>query len=358
MRRQKPWSPAGSFRDEIAVRQDRSRKSDARAGASPAVRESVASEVGAELRSARERLTWRIPDLAAMLRIRNDYLEALEQGRISDLPGRTYAIGFLRTYAEALGLDPDELVHRFKSEAAREPRKAELEFPAPVPERGVPVGAVAPLGVLLVVGAYAGWYRLSGEGRLPAETVPPIPERLAPLTEQGVPAPRPAPPAPGQASSESAPPASPAPAAPTAVAEPSIPPSSAAAAVPASPTAEEAASPQSAASLPPTPETSRIVLRARADAWMQVRDRAGQVLLNRILRAGESWPVPAGADLVLTTGNAGGTELVVDGAVAPSLGNTGVVRRDVPLEASLIKDGKLPAQVQAATQNPRNAAVQ
>ena len=36
----------------------------------------------------------------------------------------------------------------------------------------------------------------------------------------------------------------------------------------------------------------RIVLRAKADAWIQVRDKQGQVLLNRVLRAGETWPVP------------------------------------------------------------------
>ena len=42
------------------------------------------------------------------------------------------------------------------------------------------------LGLVLAIGAYAGWYRLSGEGRLPAETVTAIPERLAPLAEQAL----------------------------------------------------------------------------------------------------------------------------------------------------------------------------
>jgi len=51
--------------------------------------------------------------------------------------------------------------------------------------------------------------------------------------------------------------------------------------------------------------------------------------------------VPVRSNLLLTTGNAGGTELLVDGVSAPSLGGSGVVRRDLPLDPDLIKDGKL-----------------
>jgi cytoskeleton protein RodZ len=83
------------------------------------------------------------------------------------------------------------------------------------------------------------------------------------------------------------------------------------------------------------------VLRASADAWIQVKDRAGAVLLNRTLKAGERWSVPPRPDLLLTTGNAGGTDILVDGAPTPSLGNAGVVRRDMSLDPNQIKDGKL-----------------
>ncbi|MDE2575236.1 MAG: DUF4115 domain-containing protein, partial [Rhodospirillales bacterium] len=88
----------------------------------------------------------------------------------------------------------------------------------------------------------------------------------------------------------------------------------------------------------------QIVLRATADAWVQVRARSGGVLLNRVLRGGETWPVPAGAaDLLLTTGNAGGTVLEVDGVATPPLGADGAVRRDLPLDAAAIRAGKLAA---------------
>jgi cytoskeleton protein RodZ len=105
-----------------------------------------------------------------------------------------------------------------------------------------------------------------------------------------------------------------------------------------------AVSPTSAAAAPvatvPSPQ-SRILLRANADAWVQVRDRAGAVLLNRLLHPGDTWEVPPRPNLVLTTGNAGGTELVVDGVATPSLGSSGMVRRELPLDPDLIKDGKL-----------------
>lgn len=310
-----------------------------------------APAAGALLRAARERVGWTLAEIAAGLRIRSAYLEALEDGRVDELPGSAYALGFLRTYASALGLDADEIARRFKNEAALVNRRPELQFPVPVPERGVPAGALVLLSVLLAIAAYTGWYALSGDGRLPAETSLQVPARLAPLAEQAVPA-APSPVEAVAATPPAAPPATPAPALVVSVAPdakvadtppvPAISPSSAAAAV----------NPLPAPSPPQeTSDPSRILLRANADAWVQVRDRAGQVLLNRIMHAGETWPVPARPNLLLTTGNAGGTELLVDGAVTPSLGGSGSVRRDLPLDPDLIKDGKLTVSaLPAATQ--------
>ena len=286
----------------------------------------LAPRAGADLRAARERIGWSLQDIATALRIRSQYLEALEAGRINDLPGNAYALGFLRTYAVALGLDPNEVARRIKAEVAAVNEKTRLAFPVPVPERGVPAGAVVLLGVLLAVGAYAGWYRLSGEGRLPAETSTQVPVRLASLADQAVHLQT---------------------ARPIQVAAPAEPPPVQQAEAPPVP----AISPSSAAAAPVTPlpvpagqsGQSRIVLRASADAWVQVRDRAGPVLLNRTLHPGETWEVPAKPNLLLTTGNAGGTDLVVDGVTIPSLGGSGAVRRDVPLDPDLIRDGKLPA---------------
>ena len=56
--------------------------------------------------------------MSKALKIRKDHLEALEEDRIEALPGRTYAVGFVRTYADYLGLDAPQAVERFKSQIA------------------------------------------------------------------------------------------------------------------------------------------------------------------------------------------------------------------------------------------------
>ncbi|MFQ5974333.1 MAG: DUF4115 domain-containing protein, partial [Alphaproteobacteria bacterium] len=86
-------------------------------------------------------------------------------------------------------------------------------------------------------------------------------------------------------------------------------------------------------------QDARIVLRAVADSWVQVRDRDQNVLLTRMLRSGDSYYVPNREDLLLLTGNAGGLEISVDGEVVPPLGPAGAVRRDVSLDAELLKTG-------------------
>lgn len=287
-----------------------------------AVAEPEAPQLGAELTRARLRLGGSAEEIGARLRIRPAYLYALEEGRVGDLPGTAYALAFLRNYAEALGLDPDAMTARFKAEAAVLARKPELEFPAPPPERGLSTGAAALVAVVLAVGAYAGWYRLSGEGRLPPETVTPVPAHLAPLAD-------PAPPPP----------------APTSAAKPQI-----TAAIPPSPPADHtptmayAAEPQGGSASPgsavaATPPAPHLAIRTSADAWLQVRQKGGPILLSRILHAGETWPVPAEPDLVLTTGNAGGTLLVVDGVPGAVLGPMGSVRRDLPLDTEPAQAG-------------------
>ncbi|MBN9511675.1 MAG: helix-turn-helix domain-containing protein [Alphaproteobacteria bacterium] len=323
-----------------------------------------AAQVGGDLRAARERLGWSVAAIAAHLRIRRPYLEALEDGRTADLPGIAYALGFLRTYAQALGLDPDEMARRFRAEAVEANRKTELNFPAPVPDRGIPAGAVILVGAVLAIGAYIGWYRLSEMRQPGPEPVPPVPAHLATLAEPATPPTPPPSPAAVQNTAPSAP-ASDASAAEAAPPLPSVAPSSAAAATPVPPASEPVAAaapvgiPVAAPAAPPPapavdsakPAGPRIVVRARADAWIQVRDRGGQVFLNRVLRSGESWTVPDKPALLLTTGNAGGTELLVDGTETPGLGGNGAVRRDLPLDADAIKDGKLALPTRPSVQH-------
>jgi cytoskeleton protein RodZ len=134
-----------------------------------------------------------------------------------------------------------------------------------------------------------------------------------------------------------------------------ISPTSAAAAAMPSPLPDEVLAPEAGMAAGSTPSESRIVLRANADAWIQVKERNGAILLNRTMKGGEVWPVPLHGNLLMTTGNAGGTEILLDGAATPGLGASGTVRRDIPLDLEMIKDGKLAASLapQLASSRPR-----
>jgi cytoskeleton protein RodZ len=76
---------------------------------------------------------------------------------------------------------------------------------------------------------------------------------------------------------------------------------------------------------------ARIIILAREDSWVQVTGTAGELLLTRILRAGDTYRAPDRDDLVLMTGNAGALEITVDGTLVSSLGPIGTVRRNVSL---------------------------
>jgi cytoskeleton protein RodZ len=72
------------------------------------------SEIGTLLRVAREERNLTREQVSHMLHIRLRYVEALEQGRLSELPGVAYTRGYLQAYAMFLGLDKDEILRRFE----------------------------------------------------------------------------------------------------------------------------------------------------------------------------------------------------------------------------------------------------
>ncbi|CCQ73189.1 helix-turn-helix domain-containing protein [Magnetospira sp. QH-2] len=134
--------------------------------------------IGVLLRDARVKQEEDLADVARNLRIRFVYLEAIEQGRYGDLPGMAYATGFIRSYAEYLGLDPDEVVRRYRQEAGPGPH-ADLKLPTPLTERGVPSGAVLLVGVVIAVIGYATWFVSSSEDKPLVDLISPLPDRLA-----------------------------------------------------------------------------------------------------------------------------------------------------------------------------------
>ncbi len=80
--------------------------------------QTAAQEIGRALRQARLTDGEQIADIAERLRIRADYLDALEEGELERIPARAYALGFLRSYGSYLGFDGSALVAHLKSAAA------------------------------------------------------------------------------------------------------------------------------------------------------------------------------------------------------------------------------------------------
>ena len=325
--------------------------------------------IGALLRETRESYGGDVERIANALRVRAQYLVAIEEGRYDRLPAPVYALGFVRAYAIHLGLDGEEAVRRFKQEAGGFETSRDLVFPVPLGERGIPHGRILAAAVLLLLAAYGAWYYLSSGGRVRPERVSAVPSALlsppaAPSTAN--------PPA-AESTNQPAPPLATAPAA-TAKTEPvpklAPPPPPASASPPdgkdvapvlkpppgmgrpqtaIAPPTQIAALPSgdNGASVTPGPGDLhvfgvtdgpvRIVIHAKQECWIKVRDRNGTTVFQRLMKPGDVYRVPERAGLALYAGNASGLAVAVDGQDAPPL--TGKVRHDIRLDPDQLKAG-------------------
>lgn len=374
--------------------------------------------VGMLLRQKRESFRQDQYTVAGQLHIRLAYLKAIEDGRFKDLPGLTYASGFVRSYADYLGLDGEEMVRRFREEIAGMDRQVQLIFPSLATEGKIPSGAVLLLSGFLAVMAYGVWYYLADRQKSFLDLVPAVPAQLRALlggqpdtntasttapgdTKPGAgtatqpthpaapvvaaaPPPPPPPPAttvlvnPGdlpplpseidalisaaQAASAASQTASNAqtanamsstaatmPAAVPAVAPaPAIPPTTTAATTAAS-GAQAGAGPASGASKPAGQVVvanpgAHVKLTARMDSWVQIYDKAGKSYYSAVLRAGQTIEVPNQPGLLLTTGNIGGLDILIDGQALAALGSVGLVKRDLPLDVAQLKSASAASQ--------------
>ena len=275
----------------------------------------------AMLRQQRETFALDLADVAAVLRIKLAYLAALEAGRPDELPGAVYAIGFIRAYADYLGLDGGEMLRLFRQGSTLLGVKPDLAFPIQLCERSVPGGGMLLVALILAICGYGGWFYVStGEGPR-RERVAEVPLELLPSRE-----PFRTPPAiprlveaqgPGHSSATEA--------------------GSGSGGRPAVTGSAMAAVPAATDPAPSPP--GEVVIRATADSWIQIRDARQSVVLTRVLKAGESCRAPARPGLSMRTGNAGGLEITVDGVPAPPLGRKGMVRRNVTLDGHALLAG-------------------
>jgi cytoskeletal protein RodZ len=141
----------------------------------------VVLTVAEQLRFSRERAERTLEEVAGFLKIRKVHLEALEDGRNDELPGHTYALGFVRAYSEYLGLDREVIAARFKDETAELEAKARLVFPSPMPEGRTPGAAIILIAVVCAALVYGVWMYMSSQDRSLAEVVPALPGSLQAL---------------------------------------------------------------------------------------------------------------------------------------------------------------------------------
>src|SRR5260370_816275 len=104
------------------------------------------------LRQQREALGLDLDDVAAALKIKPGYLAALEAGRPDLLPGPPYAIGFVRAYADHLGLDGNQILRRFKAQSAL--LDATPALASPMPLGGLSIPGAAQLLTALISSMY------------------------------------------------------------------------------------------------------------------------------------------------------------------------------------------------------------
>jgi cytoskeleton protein RodZ len=241
--------------------------------------------VGAKLRAEREAAGLSRADIAARTKIPERHLAAIEDGKWSEIPGRTYISGFSRSYARALGLDGNTFaalaLAEFAAEASDDQR-SESQFEPGDPSR-VPSSRLAWLaaagGFVIVIAVFA----LRPELFFPAASLPSlVPERAAPTAANTV-----------------------------AVAAPSAP-------------AQSAAGP--------------VVFTALKDRiWVKFTDAAGNQLMQKEMTMGESYIVPADANgPTISTARPDALQVTIGGKPVTSLSATQQRIREMPVSAAAL----------------------
>ncbi len=280
--------------------------------------------IGARLAAARVAAGLDLTEIARETRVPLRHLRAIETDAHDELPALPYAIGFVKSFARAVGMDPGDASARFKAETSKTPHTPAMVPLQPLDERRLPPRGLVALSVAALVlllgglGAYgAGWFDES----TPAETA------VAPATTPAPPVATPsvAPPSvdasaaagaadPTTALADSAS-VAPAHAKPTTTAVPDVglAPPPVAPAVAANPAARVATG-------------SGVTIVAGDDAWIRITHidpATGRVasLKTGVLAKGERYDVPPGeAGARLWTGRAGALRITVAGRAVPPLG--------------------------------------
>lgn len=342
-----------------------------------------AHSVGAELRAVRLRRGEEIRGIAHILHIRRDYLEALEESRYDELPGRAYALGFVRSYAEYLGLDSQHVVERYKSEldgdAMEETTEPSFRFvPKAAGERRMPRGMGLVVVLIVAAALYGVWLMSKSADQMVAERQGATPaEEADPATQiaeanNSAAAHHPLESMPRGDTASAATPREGAIASMrlgVAVSGANLLSGSDAAMLDAAEPADRPAAVRPVAEpLPVIPEGtvygvenagSRVSLRARKDdTWIRVEDANGRVLIEQTFKRGDLYRVPADRGAVLVARDASAIEIVADGRSLGLAGPPTLVLTGKPLAADRLLAAAPKTEIEAAAANEQVAPVQ
>ena len=252
--------------------------------------------VGEILRQAREHYGQTLTDVEKNLRIRASQLKAVEDSDHERLPGRVYAIGFVRSYAAYLGFDPDKMVDLYKRQSAGKRVDPKLDFPVAAADSRLPGPSII-IGSLVFLMLLIGVYLIytNAEEQTTVNEVPTVAEVQEIQQEQVKIGSR------------------------VIAEQPMGPPA------PKEVTAEE------------TQQERGIILNVVENSWVEIQDAGGKKLVSQVLQEGDQYFVPDRPDLTMSIGNAAGVEIVIDNMKIPPLGPRGQVRRNISLDVETLK---------------------
>lgn len=226
--------------------------------------------IGTRLREAREQDGMSHAQISDILRIQANYLEAIEKLDTAALPSIGYVLGYVRAYANYLGLDGKEAVESYKIDSQIPDNLGRRNTPHFVPKREIrmPRGFFAATTVVSCAAVLAFWYGSQTDAQSAILTAP---AGFGPTDA----------PAPVQVEID--------------------------------------------------PDLMSI--KAIAPSWVKVKDKDGNTLISRILVAGESYQTDVDSGVLLSARDSGALELFIGGERIGSLGRQGIPMTDIPMPA-------------------------
>lgn len=258
-------------------------------------------DVGEALRRTRRFYQKSLDDIEGALHIRASQIDAIERGDMRSLPGKVYAIGFVRTYAEYLNIDGNKVVQLFKAQYMDNQSKADLSFHVPASETKTSNLWFAVFFLIFGLCAYVAWHYYHKPERDMVSVVGLVPDDLRHHIDEEV-----------LNFSK--------------IVEGDIDPEMVDVSdVPVENMADD------------EPQKAGIILNILDDCWVEIKDGSGKVIVSNILENGDQYFVPNSPGLSMSLGNAANVEIFVDGRALKPLGKDGDVRRDIPLNTVYLK---------------------